>query len=77
MNISSRRSSEEGGILGAWYYTGQVGRRRSWWRVVQCPRDSKEGNGEGNPRVLVFYQEDWGSGDPSGWLPNSREFQTV
>ena len=25
MNISSRRSSEEGGILGAWYYTRQVG----------------------------------------------------
>ena len=35
MNISSRRSSEEGGILGAWYYTRQVRQRRSWRRVVQ------------------------------------------
>ena len=35
INISSRRRSEEGGILGAWYYTRQVGRRRSWRRVVQ------------------------------------------
>ena len=34
-------------------------------------------SGEGNPRVLVLYQEEWGSGDPSGWLSNSREFQAV
>ena len=43
----------------------------------KCPRDSKEDSGEGNPRVLVLYQEEWGSGDPSGWLSNSREFQAV
>ena len=77
MNISSRRSSEKGGILEAWYYTRQVGRRRSWRRVVQYPGDSKEDSGEGNPRVLVLYQEEWGSGDPCGWLSNSREFQAV
>ena len=35
MNISFRRSSEESGILGAWCYTRQVGRRRSLPRVVQ------------------------------------------
>ena len=43
MNISFRRSSEEGGILGAWYYTKQVGRRRSWRRVVQCPEEFQGG----------------------------------
>ena len=35
--------------------------------------NSPEG-GEGDPWVLVLYQEEWGSGDPSGWRPNSREF---
>ena len=34
-------------------------------------------DGEGDPWVLVLYQEEWVSGDPSGWWPNSREFQAV
>ena len=69
MNISSWRSSEEGGILGAWYYTRQVGRRWPWRGVVQSPGDSKEDSGEGDPWFLVLYQEEWAAviqadGDP-------------
>ena len=30
------------------------------------PRDSKEDGGEGGPRVLVLYQEGFGSGIPGG-----------
>ena len=37
MNISFGRSSGEGGILGAWCYTRQVGQRRSLRRAVQLP----------------------------------------
>ena len=65
MNISFGRSSEEGGILGPWCYTRQVGQRRSVRRAVQVqgiPRTVAKGN----PRVLVLYQEEWGSVDPSG-----------
>ena len=39
--------------------------------------DSKGDSGEGNPRVLVLYQEEWGSVDPGGELFNSREFQAA
>ena len=110
---------EEGGILGAWCYTRQVGRRRSWRRVVQFPEiprrtaakavlgpwcytrkngqrcsrrkaaqfqgipsgvtlgtNSLEGSG-GDPWVMVLYQEDWDSGDPSGWRLDSKEFPAV
>ena len=35
VNISFERSSGEGGILGAWCYTRQVGQRRSLRRAVQ------------------------------------------
>ena len=77
MNISFRRSSEEGGILGAWYYTRQVGRRRSLRRAVQFQGISRRTAAKGNPRVLVLYQEEWGSIDLSGWPSNSREFQAV
>ena len=42
------------------------------------PGDSREDSGEeGNPRVLVLYQEEWGSVDPSGEPSDSREFQVV
>ena len=77
MNISFRCSSEEGGILGAWYYTRQVGRRRSLRRAVQVQGIPRRTAAKGNPRVLALYQEEWGSVDPSGWLSNSREFQAV
>ena len=43
---------------------------------VTLGTNSPEG-GEGDPWVLVLYQEDWGSGDPSGWRLNSREFPAV
>ena len=45
-------------------------------RGVTLGTNSPEG-GEGDPWVLVLYQEDWGSGDPSGWRLNSREFPAV
>ena len=77
MNISFRRSSEEGGILGAWYYTRQVGRRRSLRKAVQFQGIPSRTAAKGNPRVLVLYQEEWGSVDPSAWPSNSREFQVV
>ena len=41
------------------------------------PGDSKGDSGEGNPRVLVLYQEEWGSVDPGGEPSNSREFQAA
>ena len=32
---------------------------------MEKPSDSREDSGEeGNPRVLVLYQEEWGSVDP-------------
>ena len=42
------------------------------------PGDSKKDSGEGqSSRVLVLYQEEWGSVDLSGEPSNSREFQAV
>ena len=41
------------------------------------PGDSKEDRGEGNPQVLVLYQEEWGSVDPRGEPFISREFQAM
>ena len=42
------------------------------------PGDSREDSGkEGNPRVLVLYQEEGGSVDPSGEPSDSKEFQVV
>ena len=59
MNISFERSSGEGGILEAWCYTRQVGQRRSLTESHPSPGDSREDSGEeGNPRVLVLYQEE-------------------
>ena len=43
---------------------------------VTLGTNSPEG-GEDGPWVLVLYQEDWGSGDPSRWWLNSREFPVV
>ena len=55
MNIFFRRSSGEGGILGTWCYTRQVGQRRSL-QVQGIPGRTAA---KGNPRVLVLYQEEW------------------
>ena len=77
MNISFGRSSREGGILGAWCYTRQVGQRRSLRRAVQVQGIPRRTAAKGNPRVLVLYQEEWGSVDPSGAPSNSWEFQVV
>ena len=41
------------------------------------PGDSKGDSGEGNPRVLVLYQEEGGSVDPGGEPSNSRGFQAA
>ena len=78
INISFERSSWEGGILGAWCYTRQVGQRRSLTESRPSPGDSREDSSEeGNPRVLVLYQEEWGRVDPSGEPSDSKEFQMV
>ena len=77
VNISFERSSGEGGILGAWCYTRQVGQRRSLRIAVQVQRIPGRTAAKGNPGVLVLYQEEWGSVDPSGEPSNSREFQVV
>ena len=78
INISFKRSSGEGGILEALCYTRQVGQRRSLTESRPSPGDSREDSSEEcNPRVLVLYQEEWGSVDPSGEPSDSREFQVV
>ena len=77
MNISFGRSSGEGGILGAWCYTRQVGQRRSLRRTIQVQGIPRRTAAKGNPRVLVLYQEEGGSVDPSGEPSNCREFQVV
>ena len=62
----------------AWSYTRQVGQRRSLTENRPSPGDSREDSGEeGNPRVLVLYQEEGGSVDPSREPSDSREFQVV
>ena len=75
--MSFERSSREGGILGAWCYTRQVGQRRTLWRAVQVQGIPGRTAAKGNPRVLVLYQEEWGSVDPNGEPSNSGEFQVV
>ena len=55
-----------------------VGQRQSLAESCPIPGSSREDSGEeGNPRVLVLYQEEWGSVDPSGEPSDSREFQVV
>ena len=75
--MSSWRRSEEGGILGAWYYTRQVGRRRSWRRVVQF---------QGIPRRTVakavlgswcYTRRNGQRCSQADGDPNSREFPAV
>ena len=57
---------------------GKVGQRRSLAESHPIPGNSREDSGEErNPRVLVLYQEEWGSVDPSGESSDSREFQVV
>ena len=44
---------------------GKVGQRRSLAESRPIPGSFREDSGEyGNPRVLVLYQEGWGSVDP-------------
>ena len=44
---------------------GKVGQRRSLAESRLIPGNSREDSGEeGNPRVLVLYQEEGGSVDP-------------
>ena len=46
VNISFEHSSGEGGILGAWCYTRQVGQRRSLTESRPSPGDSREESSE-------------------------------
>ena len=78
INISFERSSREGGILEAWFYTRTSGAASIQAESRPIPGNSREDSvEEGNPRVLVLYQEEWGSVDPSGESSDSREFQVV
>ena len=55
-------NSGECGILESWCYTRESGAASI---LNGEPSDSRKDNGkEGNPRVLVLYQEEWGSVDP-------------
>ena len=56
---SSCANSGECGILEALCYTRAVGQRRSLAESRLIPGNSREDSGEeGNPRVLVLYQEE-------------------
>ena len=72
-------------VLGSRCYTRRNGQRCSKRMATQFQgipsgvtlgTNSPE-DGGGDPWVLVFYQEDWDSGDPSRWRLNSREFPAV
>ena len=65
-------------ILESWCYTRRNGAASILEESRLIPGNSMEDSGEeGNPRVLVLHQEEWGSVDPSREPSDSREFQVV
>ena len=79
------RGTSAKAVLGSWCYTRRNGQRCSKRKATQFQgipsgvtlgTNSPEGSG-GDPGVTGLYQEDWGSGDPSGRRLDSREFPAV
>ena len=77
MNLSSCCNSEKEESWGPGVIPGKGGGTSILAESRPDPGNSKGDDGEGNPRVLVLYQEECGNVIPGGEPFHSREFQTA